>query len=334
MRLIIGGLAEGTTPPPAPPQGRLRGAVDLFMLDRKGLDVSPWTERFYNAHLGAFLRWLEAERPRVRGIEDITVDDVRAYRAHMASRRPLNNPHKPSLERETLHGSQRALRALFRWARADGYLIDDRILGLRLTTVPQKEMTVFTADQLRRILAACTAPEEEVAVRLLVGSGVRRAEAVGLCTRAPDGLPDITLDSLDRGHADLRVRWNAGAKGQKTRRVPITPALAARVRRYEARERPAVGYSELLISAAGRPFTMGGLDSMMDRLRRRVGFRVHCHAFRHTFATVMASEGANLERLRTMLGHEDYHTLLRYVRLATVRDLGARKEWEKLVALP
>ena len=328
MRVITGGLAGAAfvAAPPQPPQKRLRDAVELFMLDRKGLDVSVWTERFYDTHLGAFLRWLEAERPAVRGVDDITVDDVRTYRAYMASRRPINNPRKEGLERETLQASQRALRTFLSWARGDGYLIDDRILALRMTRVPQKDITVFTADQVQRILAACAGPQEEMTVRILVGLGVRRAEAIGLCTRAPDGLPDISLDSLDR--------WNAGAKGQKTRRVPITPALAARVKRFEARERPAVAYPEILISAAGRPFTTWGIDSMMDRLRRRLGFRVHCHAFRHTFATVMATEGANLERLRTMLGHEDYHTLLRYVRLASVRDLGRRKEWEKLIALP
>jgi hypothetical protein len=59
------------------------------------------------------------------------------------------------------------------------------------------------------------------------------------------------------------------------------------------------------------------VDAMMDRLQRRVGFRVHAHAFRHTFATVATQLGWNFERLRAAMGHADYNVLQRYVRLAT-----------------
>jgi integrase len=72
-----------------------------------------------------------------------------------------------------------------------------------------------------------------------VGSGVRASELCGLALLAPDGLSDLDLDSLERGRVELRVRWDGGAKDRKSRRVPITPKLAASIKRYEARERPA-----------------------------------------------------------------------------------------------
>jgi integrase len=71
---------------------------------------------------------------------------------------------------------------------------------------------------------------------------------------------------------------------------------------------------------------------MMDRLTVRTGFRVHAHAFRHTFATVAAKLGWNFEHLRAAMGHSDYGMLQRYVRLATERDLGPRAEWVDLIA--
>jgi site-specific recombinase XerD len=70
---------------------------------------------------------------------------------------------------------------------------------------------------------------------------------------------------------------------------------------------------------------------MMDRLQRRVGFRVHAHASRHTFATVATKLGWNLEHLRAAMGHADYKVLQRYVKLATERDLGTRKDWIEFV---
>jgi integrase len=72
----------------------------------------------------------------------------------------------------------------------------------------------------------------------------------------------------------------------------------------------------------------------MDRLEERVGFRVHAHAFRHTFATVATKLGWNFERLRAAMGHEDYITLQRYVRLAMDRDLGRLEEWTEFIAIP
>jgi site-specific recombinase XerD len=69
------------------------------------------------------------------------------------------------------------------------------------------------------------------------------------------------------------------------------------------------------------------VDAIMDRLQRRVGFRVHAHAFRHTFATVATKLGWNFEHLRAAMGHAEYKELQRYVKLATERDLGSRRDW-------
>jgi integrase/recombinase XerD len=139
-------------------------------------------------------------------------------------------------------------------------------------------------------------------------------------------------DSLGSGRVELRVRWNAGAKGRKSRRVLITPKLAAAIKRYEARHRRETDLAQLLINEAGRPYKGPGIKSMMDWLSERTGFRIHAHAFRHTFATVAAKMGWNFEHLRAAMGHSDYGMLQRYVRLATERDLGPRAVWLELIA--
>jgi integrase len=138
-------------------------------------------------------------------------------------------------------------------------------------------------------------------------------------------MSDLMADSMERGRAELRVRWDAGAKGQKTRRVPITPQLAVAIRRYASKVRPEVKHPQLLIGVRHRPFVRWGIDSMMDRLEARVGFRVHAHAFRHTFATVATQNDWNLEKLRSAMGHSDYTVLQNYVSLASERDLGLER---------
>jgi integrase len=258
----------------------IEDAYDQFRLERQGNRLSPRTLDNYGYHLDGFFGWLRREHPTVRQLKDLTVDHARAYRTELAT--TPSRRGRPRSE-ETLQDSHAAIRVFLRWADNEGYRIDPRLLKLPRIRIPQKEPTVYHITQVRQLLAACSAdfPAQEVVVRILVGSGVRISELCGLAAHGPDGLPDLMLDSLDRGRVELRVRWDAGAKGKKSRRVPITPKLAAAVKRYQARHRPDTDASALLISTHGTAYRPSGIDTMLDRLQTRVGFRVHAHAFRH-----------------------------------------------------
>jgi integrase/recombinase XerD len=321
---VIQGAAEARS------RSGVEAAYEHFRLERQGDLASPATLVHYDYMAGPIIRWLEAEHPEVRRIEDLNVSVVREYRAMLAAgRRRDGRPLSP----RTVFDSHRVLLTFFRWARAEGYTVDPRIVELKRPRVPDQEATVYRIAQVRQVLAACNPklPQEELAVCILIGAGLRESELCGLAILGPDGLPDLMLDSVQRGRVELRVRWDAGAKGRKSRRVPITPKLAAAIKRYEARQRPDVPHRELLINHIGRPYQRFGIDQMMDRLKERTGFRVHAHAFRHTFATVATKLGWNFEHLRAAMGHADYTVLQRYVRLATERDLGPLREWAELI---
>jgi integrase len=60
------------------------------------------------------------------------------------------------------------------------------------------------------------------------------------------------------------VRWHAGAKGRKARRVPITPQLALAIKRYVARDRMKSDLDVLLVNRLGRAYGKWGIDAMMD----------------------------------------------------------------------
>ena len=300
-----------------------------FRLDRQGQLLSPKTLIYYDETVLPFLRWLAAEG--VRRFEEVDVGWVRTYGAFLATK--MGKWGRP-LAPKTILESHRAVLCFLRWARREGYAVDGRVLELTAPRVPDKEPTVYHIAQLKRILAACnpSVPTEDMVVRILVGSGLRREELCGLAVVGPDGLSDVMTDSLGTGRVELRVRWNAGAKGRKSRRVPITPKLAEAIKRYEARHRRDTDLPQLLINGHGNPYQGPGIKSMMDRLTERTGFRIHAHAFRHTFATVPAKMGWNFEHLRAAMGHSDFGMLQRYVRLATERDLGSRADWVDLIA--
>ncbi len=215
----------------------------------------------------------------MRRFDEVDVGRVRTYRVHLATKMwRWGWPLAP----KTILESHRAVLCFLRWARREAYAVDGRILELTAPRVPDKEPTVYHIAQVRTILAACNpaVPTEDLVVRILVGSGLRREELCGLAVVGPDGLSDVMTDSLGTGRVELRVRWNAGAKGRKSRRVPITRKPAAAIKRYEARHRRETDVTQLLIKEAGRPYQGPGIKSMMDRLTERTGFRVHAHAFR------------------------------------------------------
>ena len=79
------------------------------------------------------------------------------------------------------------LLTFFRWARTEGYTVDPRILELKRPRVPEQEATVYHIAQVRQILGACNPklPQEEPAVRILVGAGLRESELCGLAVLIP-----------------------------------------------------------------------------------------------------------------------------------------------------
>ena len=323
VRVITGGLSERRR------RSGIEAAYEHFVIDRRGNLVSRSTLDHYDALVPPFFAWLREARPHVADFDDLDVAIVRDWRVEVAGRQ---SKYGRPLAASTILDYHRLLKTFLAWARDEGYPVDPRIFRLKPPKTPQKEATVFHINQLRKMLAACREdiPQEELAVRILVGAGLRASELCGLCLEAPDELSDVMMDSVERGRVELRVRWDAGAKGKKSRRVPITPKLGSAIKRYEARYRKDDN-PWLLANHVGRPYLRAGIDTMMGRLQGRVGFRVHAHAFRHTFATVATQLGWNLERVRAAMGHADYAVLHRYVRLATERDLGPRKDWEEFI---
>jgi hypothetical protein len=117
--------------------------------------------------------------------------------------------------------------------------------------------------------------------------------------------------------------------------VPITPKLATAVKRYEARHRRDTGYPHLLISEHGGPYENSGIKSMMDLLQKRTASTSTPTRSATRSRRVATKLGWNFEHLRAAMGHSEYGMLQRYVRLATERDLGSRKDWlDFIVANP
>ena len=264
LKVLPGGSA-GT------PYNRFWDAWEWFRTEKEGDACSPKTLEYYRYQVVPFLEWLEREHPQVMDFPELTADHLRSYRAWLSKRVKRNGER---LDPTSLLTSHKAIRAFLKWIQANNRQLqmDPALLEFRRPRQPYKQAVLFDLGELRRILKVCETPAEELAVRLLVGAGLRESELCGLRVKGLDGNPNLIADPSEPGRFLLRVLWDAGAKGKKSRYVPISARLAGHIRRYQASGRPHdCPYPELLINRQGRPFKPEGVKSMMDRFRRRLG---------------------------------------------------------------
>src|SRR5215472_8985613 len=174
MRRAARGRQTVASRPAGRRQPAIRAGYEHYRLDREGALVSRTTPGFYDSHVLPFLTWLDGEG--VSRFEHLDVTHARLYRARLAT---TPGRHGRPLQPNTLHGSHRAIATFLRWASKEGYPIDERILDLAPPRVPATEPTVYHIAQVRKVLAACNTdvPTEDLMVRLLIGSGIRRSEA-------------------------------------------------------------------------------------------------------------------------------------------------------------
>jgi integrase len=230
----------------------------------------------------------------VRSLEELTPFELKRYVAELQDR---------GLSPDTVRGSFSTLRAFVAWAKGQGYDVDPGIGTVRPPKVPQKEMPTYTPAQVEALFAALPTGWQRVAMQVLLGTGMRVGE---LCALRLEDFED------DEDTAFLKIQQG---KGGKFRRVPVSQKLRRELVRYINQGRPDSASENLIVLRDGRPVAQTSTNNVFGRLGKRLGFSVHAHKFRHTFATEYLRNGGEIERLRRILGHTTYFMVMRYVHL-------------------
>jgi integrase/recombinase XerD len=139
--------------------------------------------------------------------------------------------------------------------------------------------------------------------------GIRRMEMIGL---APYDL------DVERGV--LMVRQG---KGKKDRVIPIGDRAVAWVERYLVEVRPGLLVGDrsghaLFLNDHGSPFSPEGMTELVRQYvtAADIGKRGSCHLFRHTMATLMLENGADIRYIQQMLGHVKLETTQVYTQVS------------------
>ena len=145
-------------------------------------------------------------------------------------------------------------------------------------------------------------------LEVLYSTGMRRMELIGL-----------KLHDLDAERGTDMIRQG---KGKKDRMIPMGERAFAWVRRYVEEARPSLSLTPddgtVFLTNQGTPFEPGRLTQLVrDYIdKAETGKRGACHLFRHTMATLMLENGADIRFIQQQLGHAELSTTQIYTQVS------------------
>jgi site-specific recombinase XerD len=270
----------------------IEAAIVDFARDLR-LDKSPMTIETYTNASRQYARYAAAEGIEILG--QITTASIRAW---LTSLRDAGHP--PA----TLANRHSGLKALLRWAVDERLLTENPIIGIPTPSGPPPIIPVLATPQLRALLKTTDGItfdhiRDAAILRLLIDTGMRRAECAGL---KPG---DIDLDQ------DVALVLG---KGGRTRGCPFGARTAKAIRRY-LRTRSTHAHAhrpELWLGRRGA-INANAILLMLRRRARQAGItgRVFVHQLRHTWAHE-ALQRMNESDVQRLGGWRDRDMLARY----------------------
>ena len=268
---------------------------------------SPRTQALYADALKDFAEWAGGEM-------DLIPSRIREYEAHLIDK---------GFKARTVHLHLSALSGLCNFLVKSGELQSNPVRTVRRPKMEKRLPEYYTANTMEAYLEATQAdagqetldlllqlgPADKTAVELyrrrlrrliislLYGTGIRRAELIGL-----------EVGSIDPARHTLHVH----GKGDKMREIPLILSLSQEISLYlqaasSMTGGPRPSDAPLFVTEKGRPLYPEYVDrAVKAELQDREGIsgRKSPHVLRHSLATALLDRGADLNAIKEMLGHE------------------------------
>ncbi len=210
-----------------------------------------------------------------------------------------------------------AVRTLFTYATKLGYIEKNPSLEMKTVKLPKRVPNFMTSSEVNEL---CNEPardellwasRDHALFLMLYSSGCRASEIVGL----------KLSDFMDGGRSAVVT-----GKGNKQRKVYFAAEARKALSEYLTDRKKVLEENhiekqpaELFINQKGGALTTGGLRYILNRYSGVEGTNHHInpHAFRHTFATTLLGNGADVRMVQEMLGHSSISTTQRYTHITT-----------------
>jgi integrase/recombinase XerC len=259
--------------------------------------LAEGTVRYYISEVERFGRYLYSQD--IHLIEEISAQDVRSWQMSLREEGEAAG---------TVTKQIAALRAWFKFLRKKGYTDTDIMVKITPPKRAKRLPIFFREDEVEQIYDDIYPNDydgelDKLVLRMLYETGMRRSE-----------LANVTLGNINLDELTIKVR----GKRNKERIIPIEDELAHNISRFIALrntmvkelkvKKPTVANTDrLLVNSKGRVVSDGMIYLIVEKYMapRSNAERTSPHVFRHTFATHMLNEGANIDAIKELLGHSD-----------------------------
>lgn len=272
-----------------------------------------------------YRRYLQVEAGVGRQTVDSYMREVRIYLSFLKARDiTLNTLSQEDVQayidersshtsETTLAHSMSVLRSFHHFLVLDHYLEYDLSSGLRSPKRPEKLPDVLSETEMRTFLDGLdiSTPvhlRDKCIFELLYAGGFRVSELCAL--------------KMDQLHLQAGMIQCQG-KGNKERLVPLADSAVQLLKQYLKHGREALLKKKksayVFISRQGNPLSRQTVWQNLEKARQRSGMarHLHPHQFRHSFATHMLENGADLRSIQELLGHENIATTTIYTHVTT-----------------
>ncbi len=271
----------------------VQGWLQSLRVERRMADK---TCEAYGRDIRQFGKFLKDHLGEVADAAALRKLDASDFRAFMAARR------RDGIESRSLARQISAIRSLFRFAQRQGHFENTALDAVRSPKLPHRlprpvakdaaaEMTVVAEDD---AASPWIAARDAAVLILLYACGLRISEALSLTPEQFSRQPFMVT-----------------GKGQKSRIVPLIDAARAAVAEYLAKCPFTLRPSEPMFRGAkGGPLSPRIIQLRVAHLRGALGLADTAtpHALRHSFASHMLGNGADLRVVQELLGHASLST--------------------------
>ena len=265
---------------------------------------SPRTSEEYARDVELFAAFLEPGHPKdapFHKLASTTASDIRRFIMELMGPRKYG---ATSVRRKIA-----ALRSYFALQKREGRRGDNPALDVPPPKAPKRLPKVLSEDETSRLLRTTVAGKTDAQrlrdiamMEVLYASGIRRAELVGL------NLSDVDLE---------RRLMRVIGKGNKQRMVFINEAAAAAIRQYLS-VRPRSSDDALFLSRRKTRLSHRQAWVVFTTFAKVSGLTQHVtpHTMRHSFATHLLENGADIVTIKELLGHESLSTTQIYTNVS------------------
>ena len=255
-------------------------------------NYSQYTIEHYQQDIKDFSLFMSEQI--IEGLGNVQYSDVRLY---------LTKLYERKLARKTVARKISSLRSFYKFLVREERVEDN---PFSLVSIPKSEKRLpdfFYESELEELFKACDVhtplgQRNKALLELLYATGIRVSECC-----------QIKLSELDLFLSTVLVH----GKGQKQRYVPFGSFAHEALEQYiqngrkEIMDGKKVTHDVLFVNFRGGPLTPRGVRTILDSIIKQSSLngKIHPHMLRHTFATHLLSNGADMRSVQELLGHQD-----------------------------